>query len=62
MSINLPRERRGVVLRPRRALLPLLGKAEKWWVFDDLGPLDGPYETLDDAWTRIEEIYSADGY
>jgi hypothetical protein len=55
MSINLPRGRRGV-LRP---INTTVGEAHKWWVFDDLGPFDGPHETADAAWDRIVEIDAA---
>ncbi len=59
MSVNLPRERRGVVLRPIKATV---GETEAWWVFDDTGPFDGPHKTLDEAWDRVVEIYATDGY
>jgi hypothetical protein len=54
-SVNLPRERRGV-LRPfaeRQSLEP----TGIWWVVDDLGAFDGPHESLEAAWDRIEDIY-----
>lgn len=59
MSINLPRERRGTVLRPR---FLKVSNTEAWWVVDDIGPYDGPHETREEAWDRVVEINAADGY
>ena len=54
MALNLPRETRGV-LRPfaeRRNLEP----TGIWWVYDDLGPVDGPYANCETAWNRVIEL------
>jgi len=59
MSLNLPRGRRGTVLRPQHLKV---GETEAWWVVDDVGPYDGPHQTIDEAWDRVEEIYAKDGY
>lgn len=57
MSVSLPRERRGNVLRPQ---FLKVGDTEAWWVVDDLGPYDGPHETQDAAWDRACELYADD--
>jgi hypothetical protein len=55
MNLSL-REQRGVALRPQRAKV---GEETAWWIFDDLGPYDGPHDTLNAAWERIDELYAS---
>lgn len=57
MAINLPRERKGTILRPQ---VLTVSNTAAWWVVDDLGPYDGPHETQDAAWDRVCEIYADD--
>jgi hypothetical protein len=54
-AVNLPRERRGTVLRPQYLKV---SETEAWWVVDDLGPFDGPHQTSEAAWDRVCEIYA----
>jgi len=58
MSVNLPRETRGVLraVQERNSLTD----PERWWVHDDLGPFDGPHPTAKAAWDRVVELNEAE--